>query len=79
MKKAWTPEEGFERVKDEYDFTGAERGKFHLKDAALVPPVHLETEVLEYLSARAEARGASLNDLVNDLLRADIALIKAAG
>ena len=66
-------------MKDEYDFTGAERGKFHVKDAVLVPPVHLEAEVLAYLSARAEARGASLSELVNDLLRADIAVIKAAG
>ena len=68
-----------EGVKDEYDFTGGERGKFHVKGAALVPPVHLETDVLSYLSARAEARGASLSELVNDLLRADIAVIKAAG
>jgi hypothetical protein len=66
-------------VKKEYDFTGAERGKFHIKDAILVPPIHLETDVLTYLSARAEALGASLNDLVNGLLRADIALIEAAG
>ena len=66
-------------MKDEYDFKGAERGKFHVKDAILVPPVHLETDVLTFLSARAEARGASLSELVNDLLRADIALIEAAG
>ena len=66
-------------MKDEYDFTGAVRGKFHVKGAALVPPVHLEAEVAAYLSARAEARGASLSELVNDLLRADIAVIKAAG
>ena len=66
-------------MKDEYDFKGAERGKFHVNDAVLVPPVHLETDVLTFLAARAEARGASLSDLVNDLLRADIALIEAAG
>ena len=79
MKTARTREERCEGVKGEYDFTGAERGKFHVKGAVLVPPVHLEAEVLAYLSARAEARGASLSDLVNDLLRADIALIEAAG
>jgi hypothetical protein len=66
-------------VKDEYDFSGAERGKFYAKDAVLVPPIHLETDVLTYLSARARARGASLDDLVNGLLRADIAVIEAAG
>jgi len=66
-------------VKDEYDFKGAERGKFHVKDAVLIPPVHLEADVLAFLAARAEARGASLSDLVNDLLRADVAPLGAAG
>jgi hypothetical protein len=66
-------------VKKEYDFEGAERGRFHVPGAALIPPVHLEADVLSFLAARAEARGASLSELVNDLLRADIALIEAAG
>lgn len=66
-------------MKKEYDFTGAERGKFYAEDAVLVPPVHLESDVLAYLLARAEARGASLDELVNGLLRADIAIVKAAG
>ncbi len=66
-------------LKDEYDFKGAERGKFHRKDAVLVPPVRLETEVLQFLLERAQARGATLNELVNELLRKDIELIEAAG
>jgi len=66
-------------MKDEYDFTGAERGKFFAEDAVSVPPVHLEPDVLAYLRSRAEARGASLDELVNGLLRADIAIVKAAG
>ena len=66
-------------MKDEYDFTGAERGKFYAKGAALIPPVHLEPDVLSYLLARADARGTSLDELVNRLLRADIALIEARG
>ena len=64
-------------MKDEYDFSNAERGKFYRKDAALVPPVHLDPEVLDYLAARAEARGTSLSALVNELLRKDIELIEA--
>jgi len=62
---------------EDYEFTGAQRGKFYVQGATLTPPVHLEPDVLAYLAARAEARGASLNDLVNGLLRADIALIEA--
>ena len=65
-------------MKDEYDFSGAVRGKFYRKDAELNPPVHLEPEVLNYLRARAEARGTSLNELVNELLKKDIELIEAA-
>jgi hypothetical protein len=65
-------------MKDEYDFSKAKRGKFYRADAVLRPPVHLEAEVLEFLTARAEARGISLSELVNALLKKDIELIEAA-
>ena len=65
-------------MKDEYDFSAAERGKFFREGARLVPPVHLEPEVLDYLSERASERGISLSALVNTLLRKDIELIDAA-
>ncbi len=66
-------------MKDEYDFSKAERGKFHRTNIQLTPPVHLDAEILVYLAAKAEARGTSLNELVNELLRKDIELIEAAG
>ena len=65
-------------MRDEYDFSKAERGKFHRPNASLVPPIHLEPEVLAFLTARAAARGISLNELVNALLKKDIELIEAA-
>lgn len=65
-------------MKDEYDFSAAERGKFFRKGARLVPPVHLEPDVLAYLSELAVTRGTSLNDLVNTLLKEDIEEIDAA-
>jgi len=65
-------------MKEDYDFTGAERGKFYREGAELLPPVHLEPEVLAELSVRAEARGVSLSSLVNTLLKKDIELIQAA-
>jgi len=66
-------------MKDEYDFSGAPRGKFFRgKDAVLSPPVHLDPEVLAFLAERAKARGMSLNELVNALLKKDIELIEAA-
>ncbi|MEJ0065420.1 MAG: hypothetical protein WDM85_08190 [Caulobacteraceae bacterium] len=66
-------------MEDEYDFPGAERGKFFRKDAILIPPVRLEPKVLQFLMERARAKGATLDELVNDLLRKDIELIEAAG
>jgi hypothetical protein len=65
-------------MKEEYDFSAAERGKFHREGARLIPPVHLDPDVADYLSERAAARGVSLSALVNALLRKDIELIDAA-
>jgi hypothetical protein len=65
-------------MQDEYDFSHAQRGKFYREDAELVPPVHLEPDVLKYLQERAEAHGTSLSQLVNQLLKKDIELIEAA-
>ena len=62
----------------EYDFRNGQRGRFLRPEAALLPPVHLDPEILAFLTARAEARGVSLNEFVNMLLRKDIELIEAA-
>jgi hypothetical protein len=64
-------------MKDEYDFSGAQRGKFFREGVRLVPPIHLEPEVLDYLAKRASANGVSLSSLVNTLLKKDIELIDA--
>lgn len=63
-------------MKDEYDFSKGERGKFYRPGTTLNLPVYLDADVLDYLSARAEAKGVEVNDMVNDLLRKDIDLIE---
>ena len=65
-------------MKNEYDFSNAERGKFYRKDAVLELPVYLEAGVRDYLTARAKAKGIEVNELVNELLKRDIDLIEAA-
>lgn len=65
-------------MKDECDFSQGERGKFCRPGVQLIPPVHLEPEVLDYLSARAKAKGVTLNSVVNSILKKDIELIEAA-
>jgi hypothetical protein len=65
-------------MRDEYDFSNAEPGKFHRSNALLAPPLDLAPEVLAFLIARVEARGITLSELVNVLLKKDIELIEAA-
>ena len=59
-------------MKNEYDFSRAERGRFFREGATLVPPVHLDADVLAVLKARADVQGVSLGELVNALLRKTI-------
>ena len=65
-------------MKPEYDFSAAERGKFHRPETELAPPIHLEPGVLTWLTSRAQSKGTTLNELVNELLKKDIELIESA-
>jgi hypothetical protein len=65
-------------MKDEYDFSNAERGKFYRPNLRLIPPLRLEPEVLDFLATRAQQRGVTLNELLNQLLKKDMELIRAA-
>jgi hypothetical protein len=65
-------------MKDEYDFLTAKRGRFFREGGHLMPPIHLDPEVFDYLSKRALAQGVLLSSLVNMLLKKDIELIEAS-
>lgn len=65
-------------MKKEYDFSDAERGRFFRPDASLDLPLYLDPEVRAHLTARAKAKGIEVNDLVNELLKRDIASIESA-
>ncbi|GMU48631.1 MAG: hypothetical protein AMXMBFR31_08570 [Candidatus Desulfobacillus denitrificans] len=65
-------------MKDHYDFSKGERGKFYKPDAVFRMPVYLDEKVQSYLTAKADARGVDLADLVNEMLKKDIELIEMA-
>ena len=65
-------------MKTDYDFSNAERGKFHRRKIVLSPPVHLDPGVAAWLSSHAESKGTTLDELVNELLKKDIELIEVA-
>lgn len=63
-------------MKSEYDFSKAERGRFYRPGVKSNLPVYLDADVQDYLSAKARVKGVEINEMVNDLLRKDIALIE---
>lgn len=64
-------------MKQEYDFSKGERGKFFRENAKLNLPIYLDDEVQSYLQERASSKGVEITKLVNEMLRQDIKLIEA--
>lgn len=65
-------------MKQEYDFSKGERGKFFRENASLNLPVYLDDEVQRYLQERAKSKGVEVAQLVNEMLKQDIKLIESA-
>jgi hypothetical protein len=63
-------------MRDEYDFSKGERGKFYRNDAELQLPIHLDTQVQNALAELANAKGMELSVFVNELLKKDIELMQ---
>ena len=61
-------------MKDEYDFTGAEQGKFYRPIEELDIPIYLDKEVKNFFvqKMRKERQAFSLSEIVNSLLKKDI-------
>ncbi len=61
-------------MKDEYDFTNAEQGKFYRPIEELDIPIYLDKEVKEYFLKNIGNKDSnfSLNKIVNALIRKDI-------
>ena len=63
-------------MKDEYDFSKAERGKFYRPDVALNIPIYLEAENLVFVQKLAKKKRADMSKIVNDLIRSDIQMAR---
>ena len=64
-------------MKKEYDFSKAERGRFHRPNAKLNLPVYLEPQIQAWLDKVAGKRGEDVGRLVNRLLKKEIELAEA--
>jgi hypothetical protein len=62
-------------MKDEYDFSNAEQGKFYTPIEEIQLPIYLDKDILESLIKQCgDTQG--LQVLVNDLLRKDIEIAR---
>ena len=64
-------------MREEYDFSKGERGKFYREEATFILPVYLEADVGNFMSRLAEAEGVTLQEMVNKWLRASIRLAQS--
>ena len=63
-------------MKQHYDFSKAERGRFYRKGAQLRLPIYLDRPLQKRLERIAERKGRDLGDIVSDLLRKEVAVLE---
>ena len=63
-------------MKEEYDFSNAEQGKFYVPIENIQLPIYLDKDIIQYLIEKCLTTQESLQILVNDLLRKDIEIAK---
>ncbi len=58
-------------MKEEYDFSKGERGKFFNPDSKLNIPVYLSEENLSFVEKIAERKNLDISTIVNELIKSD--------
>ncbi len=66
-------------MKDEYDFSNAEQGKFYIPIEEIQLPIYLDKDVADFLNKKCEFNSERLQVLINDLLRKDIEIAHRVG
>tara|TARA_B100001778_G_C18166387_1_gene440501 strand:+ start:346 stop:561 length:216 start_codon:yes stop_codon:yes gene_type:complete len=63
-------------MREEYDFSQAQKGRFYSPTEPFQLPVYLDQETQEYLISVAESRDQDLGTVVNALLKEEIKIHK---
>lgn len=58
----------------EIDFAGGVRGKFYRPGIEIRIPIYLEENIVNALSDIAQRKGVEVGDLVNDVLKKELAI-----
>jgi hypothetical protein len=56
-------------MKDSYDFSKGERGKFYHPEAEFQLPIYLEPDVLRFFQGMAEKRDGDMQTITNEWIR----------
>jgi len=64
-------------MRNEYDFSKGERGKFYRPDMKLNIPIYLDEEVSAFVDKIASKKKIDRSAVVNELLRGDIKIAEA--
>ena len=63
-------------MKEKYNFSEGERGKFYHADAELYLPVYLDPKTTDFLRKMNQKKGVEVEAIVNDWIKKNIALIE---
>jgi hypothetical protein len=63
-------------MRREYNFSKAVRGKFYRKGAELRLPIYLEPKLRSKLERIARRKGKDVGEMINQLLRKEIAFLE---
>ena len=63
-------------MKREYDFSKGVRGKFYRQGAELRLPIYLEAKLHRKLERLARKKGKDIGEMVNQLLKRDVACLE---
>ncbi|WP_044406483.1 hypothetical protein [Thiomicrospira microaerophila] len=65
-------------MKQEYDFSAAEQGRFYRPIDALDIPIYLDQDVKQFMLTKLKSKSntTSLSELINSLLKKDIEITK---
>lgn len=63
-------------MKDEYDFSNAEQGRFYVPAEDIQVPIYLDKDIAQFLAQKFGNSANNLQALVNDLLRKDIEIAR---
>ena len=61
-------------MKEEYDFSKGERGKFYRPDAKLNLPIYLDDKVIDFIEDIANKKGIDFSSVANQILRSNMKL-----